>query len=150
MNLLALVDGIQPEILGLAEVLKYFIKHRTEVIVRRTKFELEKAKERAHILEGLMIALKNIDEIIAVIKKSEDREDAKVNLIKKFTLTERQAVAILEMKLQTLAGLERIKIEQELKEILERIKELLAILKSPEKLKALIKTELTDLKEKIW
>ena len=95
LNLLALVDGIQPEILSISDVLKYFIAHRTEVVTRRTKFDLEKAKERAHILEGLMIALKNIDAVIAVIKKSEDREDAKVNLIKKFKLTERQAVAIL-------------------------------------------------------
>src|SRR3989338_10806210 len=115
LNLLALVDGIQPEILSISDVLKYFIKHRHEVITRRTKFELEKCKARAHILEGLMIALKNIDAVIAVIKKSEDREDAKNNLIKKFKLTERQAVAILEMKLQTLAGLERKKIEDELK-----------------------------------
>jgi len=148
LNLLALVDGIQPEILSISDVLKYFIKHRTEVVTRRTKFDLEKCKERAHILEGLMIALKNIDAVIAVIKKSEDREDAKNNLIKKFKLTERQAVAILEMKLQTLAGLERKKIEDELKEILERIKELTAILKSPEKLKTIIKKELEALKEK--
>ncbi|MDO8530084.1 MAG: DNA gyrase subunit A [bacterium] len=148
LNLLALVDGIQPEILSIADVLKYFIKHRTEVVTRRTKFDLEKAKDRAHILEGLMIALKNIDAVIAVIKKSEDREDAKVNLIKKFKLSERQAVAILEMKLQTLAGLERQKIEDELKVILETIKELTAILKSPEKLKGLIKKELAELKEK--
>lgn len=148
LNLLALVDGIQPEILSISDVLKYFIKHRTEVVTRRTKFELEKAKDRAHILEGLMIALKNIDAVITVIKKSEDREDAKNNLIKKFKLSERQAVAILEMKLQTLAGLERKKIEDELKEILERIKELTLILKSPEKLKAIIKKELQELKEK--
>ena len=148
LNLLALVDGIQPEILSIADVLKYFIKHRTEVITRRTKFELEKAKERAHILEGLMIALKNIDAVITVIKKSEDREDAKNNLMKKFKLTERQAVAILEMRLQTLAGLERKKIEEELKAILEMIKELTAILKSPEKLKTIIKKELVELKEK--
>ena len=148
LNLLALVDGIQPEILSIADVLKYFIKHRTEVVTRRTKFDLEKAKERAHILEGLMIALRNIDAVIQTIKKSADREEAKVNLIKKFKLTERQAVAILEMKLQTLAGLERKKIEDELKEILEKIKELTAILKSPERLKVIIKKELNDLKEK--
>ena len=148
LNLLALVDGIQPEILSISDVLKYFIAHRTQVVTRRTKFELEKAKEREHILQGLMIALKNIDAVIAVIKKSEDREDAKNNLMKKFKLTERQAIAILEMKLQTLAGLERQKIEDELKEILERIKELTAILKSPEKLKGIIKKELADLKEK--
>ena len=148
LNLLALIDGIQPEILSISDVLKYFIVHRTEVVTRRAKFDLEKAKERAHILEGLMIALKNIDAVIAVIKKSEDKEDAKINLIKKFKLTERQAVAILEMKLQTLAGLERKKIEDELKAILETIKELTAILKSPEKLKVIIKKELQELKEK--
>src|SRR3989338_8333574 len=148
LNLLTLVDGIQPEILSISDVLKYFIKHRTEVITRRTKFDLEKAKERAHILEGLMIALKNIDEVIKTIKKSEDREDAKNNLIKKFKLTERQAVAILEMKLQTLAGLERQKIQDELKAILEKIKELMIILKSPERLKTIIKKELDELKEK--
>ncbi|MBI1866324.1 MAG: DNA gyrase subunit A [Candidatus Staskawiczbacteria bacterium] len=148
LNLLALVDGIQPEILSILDVLKYFIKHRTEVITRRTKFDLEKAKERAHILEGLVIALKNIDAVIAVIKKSADKEEAKTNLIKKFKLTERQAVAILEMRLQTLAGLERKKIEDELKEILNKIKELSAILKDPDKLKAIIKKEFQDLKEK--
>lgn len=148
LNLLALVDGIQPEILSLADVLKYFLAHRTEVVTRRTKFELEKAKERAHILEGLMIALNNIDAVIAVIKKSADREEARENLMKKFKLTERQAVAILEMRLQTLAGLERKKIEEELKALLELIKELLAILKSPEKLKSIIKKELAELREK--
>jgi DNA gyrase subunit A len=148
LNLLALVDGIQPEVLSLVDVLKYFIEHRKEVVTRRTKFELEKAKERAHILEGLMIALKNIDAVIQTIKKSKDKEEAKVNLIKKFKLSERQAVAILEMRLQTLAGLERKKIEDELKEILEKIKELMAILKSPEKLKAIVKKEFQELKEK--
>ncbi len=148
LNLLALVDGIQPEILSLGDVLKYFIKHREEVLTRRTKFDLEKAKERAHILEGLMIALKNIDAVIQTIKKSADREEARENLMKKFKLTEKQAVAILEMRLQTLAGLERQKIEDELAELLERIKELTAILKSPEKLKAIIKQEFLDVKEK--
>ncbi len=148
LNLLALVDGIQPEILSIADVLKYFIAHRTEVVTRRTKFDLEKAKERAHILEGLMIALRNIDDVIAVIKKSADREEARENLMKKFKLSERQAVAILEMRLQTLAGLERQKIEEELKALMELIKELTAILKSPEKLKAIIKKELDALKEK--
>lgn len=148
LNLLALADGIQPETLSIADVLKHFLKHREEVVTRRTKFDMERAKDRAHILEGLMIALKNIDAVIAVIKKSADKEDAKNNLIKKFKLTEKQAVAILEMKLQTLAGLERKKIEDELKEMLEKIKELTAILKSPEKLKAIIEKELRELKEK--
>lgn len=148
LNLLALVDGIQPEILSISDVLKYFIEHRKEVITRRTKFELEKAKDRAHILEGLMVALKNIDEVIKTIKKSADKDEARANLMKKFKLTEKQAIAILEMRLQTLAGLERKKIEDELKEILESIKELLAILKSPEKLKIIIKKEFLELKEK--
>jgi DNA gyrase subunit A len=148
LNLLALVDGIQPEILSISDVLKYFIAHRQEVITRRTKFDLEKAKDRAHILEGLMIALKNIDAVIQVIKKSADKDEAKENLIKKFKLSEKQAVAILEMRLQTLAGLERKKIEDELKEILDLIKDLMAILKSPERLKTIIKKEFLDLKEK--
>ena len=148
LNLLALVDGIQPEILSLSDVLKYFIKHREEVITRRTKYDLEKAKERAHILEGLIIALKNIDAVIQTIKKSADKDEARLNLIKKFKLTERQAVAILEMRLQTLAGLERKKIEDELKAILELIKDLTAILKSPERLKTIIKKEFQELKEK--
>jgi DNA gyrase subunit A len=148
LNMLALVDGIQPEILSLSDVLKYFIKHRQEVVTRRIKFDLEKAKERAHILEGLMIALNNIDAVIQTIKKSEDKEEAKANLIKKFKLSERQAIAILEMRLQTLAGLERQKIADELKEILARIKELMAILKSEERLKELMVKEFKELKEK--
>ena len=109
LNLLALVDGIQPEILGLADVLKYFIKHREEVLTRRTKFDLEKAKDRAHILEGLKIALDNIDAVIQTIKKSADKDEARVNLIKKFKLTEKQAVAILEMRLQTLGWIRKKK-----------------------------------------
>ena len=148
MNLLALVDAVQPEVLSLADVLTYFIAHRKEVITRRTQFDLEKAKDRAHILEGLMIALKNIDEVIKVIKKSADKEEAKANLIKKFKLSEKQAIAILEMRLQTLAGLERKKIEDELAEILKLIKELTSILKSPEKLLAIVKKEFVDMKEK--
>ena len=148
LNMLALVDGIQPKTLALSDVLSYFIAHRKEVITRRLKFDLEKAKERAHILEGLVIALKNIDAVILVIKKSADKEEAKINLIKKFKLSERQAVAILEMRLQTLAGLERKKIEDELKDILNKIKELTAILKDTEKLKDIIKKEFADLKEK--
>jgi len=148
LNMLALVGGIQPETLSLVDVLKYFIEHRREVVVRRTKFDLEKAKDRAHILEGLMIALKNIDDVIATIKKSKDREEARENLMKRFKLTEKQAVAILEMRLQTLAGLERKKIEDELKELLALIKELTSILKSPEKLGAILKKEFQESKEK--
>jgi len=148
LNMLALVGGIQPETLSLVDVLKHFIVHRKEVVTRRTQFDLDKAKERAHILEGLMIALKNIDDVIATIKKSKDKDEARENLMKKFKLTERQAVAILEMRLQTLAGLERKKIEDELKELLALIKELTAILKSPERLADIVKKEFLELKEK--
>ncbi len=147
LNLLAIVDGIQPRVLSLSDLLNYFISHRKEVVFRRTKFDLEKAKERAHILEGLHKCLARIDEVIQVIKKSESREDAKKNLMKRFKLTEIQANAILETKLSALAKLERKKIEDELKEIRERIKTLSIILKSPQKIKEVIKKELSALKE---
>ncbi|MFA6227699.1 MAG: DNA gyrase subunit A [Patescibacteria group bacterium] len=147
-NVLALVDGIQPKVLNLKMVLEEYLKHRQEVITRRTQFELDKAKDRAHILEGLVMALAHIDEIITAIKKSKDKDDAKLNLIKKFKLSERQAVAILEMKLQQLANLEKIKIETELKEKMKLIKELETLLKSPARILGLIKTEILELKEK--
>jgi len=148
LNMLALVDGIQPKVLSLVDVLAYYLKHRKEVVLRRTKFELEKAKERAHILEGLMVALKNIDEVIKTIKKSESRDEAEKNLQKKFKLTKIQANAILEMKLQNLARLEREKIEKELKETKKRIKELTLILKSPKKVKEVMKKEFKEMEEK--
>ena len=148
LNLLALAEGIQPRVLNLLEILNFFIEHRKEVVFRRTKYDLEKAKERAHILEGLAIAVSKIDAVIALIKKSQDREDAKKNLIKKFKLSEIQANAILDMRLSQLAKLERKKIEEELKEIKIKIKELLSILKSPQKIKDIVKKELIFLKEK--
>jgi len=148
LNLLALVDGLQPKTLSLSEILILYLKHKEEVVLRRTKFDLERAKEKAHILEGLMIAIGNIDAVIKTIKNSESREKAKDNLIKKFKLTERQAIAILEMRLQNLAKLEREKIESELKELKKRIKELRLILEKPKELKKLIKKELQELKEK--
>ena len=148
VNMLALVDGIQPKVLTLKMVLEEYIKHRIEVVKRRTQYDLDKARERAHILEGLVIALNNIDAVIKVIKASKDREVAKVNLMKKFKLTERQAAAILEMKLATLANLERLKIENELKEKRVLIKELEAILKSAVKVKSIIKKEIADLAAK--
>jgi len=148
LNMLALVDGIQPKVLSLVDVLTYYLNHRKEVVLRRTKFDLARAKERAHILEGLMKALKNIDEVIRTIKRSENREDARKKLQRKFKLTQIQAIAILEMKLQSLARLEREKIENELKEQKEKIKELTLILKSPKKVKEVIKKELKDLEEK--
>jgi len=147
LNMLALVDGIQPRVLNLVELLDYFISHRKEVVTRRTKYELEKAKERAHILEGLHKCLANIDAVIKTIKNSANREEAQKNLIKRFRLTQIQANAILETKLSALAKLERKKIEDELKEMRSRIKELSAILKSPQKIKGVIKKELKELKE---
>ncbi len=147
-NMLALVDGIQPRVLTLKMILEEYIKHREEVIKRRTQFDLNKAKDRAHILEGLMIALKNIDEVIKTIKASKDKEIAKVNLIKKFKLSEKQAVAILEMRLQSLANLEQKKIDDELKEKLQLIKELEAILKSVTKIRSIVKDELQVLVDK--
>lgn len=147
LNMLALVDGIQPRVLSLSEFLNYFISHRKEVVFRRTKFDLEKSKERVHILEGLHKCLSKIDEVIQTIKKSENREEAKKNLIKKFKLTEIQANAILETKLSALAKLERKRIEEELKQMRLRIEELSAILKSPQKIKQVIKKEISLLKE---
>jgi len=147
-NMLALVDGIQPRVLTLKMILEEYIKHRQIVVKRRTEFDLAKAKNRAHILEGLMIALKNIDEVIKTIKASKDKEIAKNNLIKKFKLSEKQAVAILEMRLQSLANLERQKIEDELKEKLNIIKDLETILASVSKMKKIVKDELIALTEK--
>jgi len=148
LNMLALVDGIQPRVLSLLDILNYFIAHRKEVIVRRTKYDLERTKERAHILEGLHKCLSKIDAVIKTIKTSKDKEDAKKNLMKKFKLTEIQANAILETKLSALAKLERKKIEDELKEMKARIKEYMAILKSPQKIKEIVKKELKEIKEK--
>jgi len=147
LNMLALVEGIQPRVLNLVELLDYFISHRKEVIFRRVKYDLEKAKEHTHILEGLNKCLSNIDAVISEIKHSESREDAQKNLMKRFKLTEIQANAILETKLSALAKLERKKIEEELKEQRAKIKEFTAILKSPQKIKEVIKRELAQLKE---
>jgi DNA gyrase subunit A len=147
LNMLALVDGLQPRILNLAETLEYFIAHRKEVIYRRTKFDLDRAKEREHILEGLHKCLANIDEVIRIIKNSASREDAQKNLMKIFRLTEIQANAILETKLAALAKLERKKIEDELAELRAKIKELISVLNSPQKIKDIIKKELKFMRE---
>jgi DNA gyrase subunit A len=147
-NMLALVDGLQPRILNLKMILEYYIIHREEVVKRRTQFELNKAKERAHILEGLDKALDHINEVIQTIKKAPTKEKARVDLMKKFKLSERQATAILEMKLQTLAGLERQKIKDELEEKLKLIKKLESILKSKTKIMGIIKEELEEVKNK--
>lgn len=148
VNMLALVDGIEPQILNLKSILEHFINHRQIVITRRTKFDLQKTKDRAHILEGLKKALDHIDAIIETIKKSATKEVAHENLMKKFKLSDKQASAILEMKLQTLAGLERKKIEDELKEKLTLIAQLEALLKSTKKILDVVKKEIVEMKEK--
>ncbi len=145
-NMLALIDGIQPRILGLKEILGEFIKHRQKVVRRRTEYELRKAKERAHILEGLKIALDNIDEVIATIRAAYD--DADKQLMQKFGLSEIQAAAILAMQLRRLQGLERDKIEAELKELHDLIKKLEAILADENEILRVIKEELLVMKEK--
>ncbi len=148
MNLLALVDGIQPQVLSLAGILEEYIKHRQAVVVKRAKYELKQAKERAHILEGLVKALDQIDQVIETIKKSPTKEKAHAGLMKKFKLSDRQATAILEMRLQALAGLEQQKVKDELKQLKLLIKQLQELLKSPKKILAVVKKELTELKAK--
>ena len=145
-NVLALVNGIQPKVMGLKEILAEFIKHRQGVIRRRTEFELRKAKERAHILEGLKIALDNIDEVIKTIRESYD--DADKRLMERFGLSEIQAAAILAMQLRRLQGLERDKIEDELKQLHELIKKLEAILADENEILRVVKEELLAMKEK--
>ena len=148
VNMLALIDGIQPRVLTLKNVLEFYLKHRQEVIRRRTEFDLNRARDRAHILEGLVMALADIDRVIAVIKKSQDKDDAKINLMAKFKFSDRQAEAILEMRLQQLANLERLRVEEELKEKKKLIKELEDILKQPKKILGIIKGELAAIKDK--
>lgn len=145
-NVLALVNGIQPKVMGLKEILAEFIKHRQGVIRRRTEFELRKAKERAHILEGLKIALDHIDEVIKTIRESYD--DADKRLMERFGLSEIQAAAILAMQLRRLQGLERDKIEDELKQLHELIKKLEAILASEQEILNVVKAELLAMKDK--
>ncbi|MCX6788398.1 MAG: DNA gyrase subunit A [Candidatus Jorgensenbacteria bacterium] len=146
-NMLALVNGIQPQILSLKDVLSEYIAHRKVMVRRRTEFDLKKAEDRAHILIGLVTALDVIDKIIATIKKSKDKEAARENLMKNFKLSEIQANAILEMKLAALAALERIKLEDELKEKKKFIAECQAILKSAKRMLEIIQSELQELKE---
>jgi len=147
MNMLALVDG-QPRLLSLKEILERYIEHQREVIIRRTRFDLNKSENRAHILEGLKIALDNIDEIVKILKQAKSDEEASTNMINRFKLTEIQAKAILEMKLRRLTGLEREKIEDELRSLEELIKELKAILASDEKILNIIKEEMLEIKSK--
>jgi DNA gyrase subunit A len=147
VNLVALVDGV-PQTLSLKAVLEEFIAHRKEVVRRRAEFDLRKAEAREHILLGLKKALDHIDEIIALIKKSKDRDDAKANLMKVFKFSDRQADAILALQLQRLAGLERKKIEDELKAVQALIKELKELLADPKKILSKIKSELREIADK--
>lgn len=147
-NMMALIDGIQPRVLGLQDIITEHIKHRRIVVRRRTEYELRKANERAHILEGLKIALDHIDEVIATIRSSANTDEARANLIKKFGLTEIQANAILAMQLRTLSGLERQKIEDELAELRKTIAKLEAILADEQEILKIVKNEMTELKEK--
>ncbi|RSL29788.1 DNA gyrase subunit A [Salibacterium salarium] len=147
INMLALVDG-RPQVLNLKQCLSHYIEHQKIVIQRRTAFELRKAEARAHILEGLRVALDHLDAVIDLIRGSETTDIARNGLIEQFSLSHDQAQAILEMRLQRLTGLERDKIEQEYSDLVDRIKELKAILASEERVLEIIRDELTDLKEK--
>ncbi len=147
INMLALVEG-EPRLLPLRRALQLFIEHRQEIITRRSRFELKQAQQRAHILEGLRVALANLDAVIDTIRRSQSAETAKDNLRKKFKLSEAQATAILDMPLRRLAALERKKIETEYKETLQRIKYLEDLLRSPKKILGVIKEELVELKAK--
>jgi DNA gyrase subunit A len=145
--MIALVDG-RPQTLQLRDLVRHFIDHRNVVIVRRTKYDLDEAEKRAHILEGYIIALDNIDEVIALIKKSKDVESAKQGLMKKFKLSEIQAKAILDMRLQRLTGLERKKVEDEYRETIKLIEKLKTILKNKQLQMKIIEEELLEIKEK--
>lgn len=147
INMLALVNG-QPKILNLQEALQHYLDHQIEVITRRTQYDLRKAEERAHILEGYRIALDHIEEVIALIRGSRTGAEAKNGLMERFGLSEKQAQAILDMRLQRLTGLERDKIEDEYKELMTTIAELRAVLADREKILAIIKSELLDIKKK--
>ncbi|RDU58278.1 DNA topoisomerase (ATP-hydrolyzing) subunit A [Helicobacter sp. MIT 99-5507] len=146
--ILLAINNKEPKIFTLLELLHLFLNHRRTIVIRRSLFELEKARARAHILEGLKIALDNIDEVISLIRNSKDTQVAKDELIERFSLSEIQAKAILEMRLQRLTGLERDKIDEEYKQLLEEIERLSAILKSQDKLNEIIKEELIAIKDK--
>lgn len=146
-NMLALVNG-EPRVLNLKRILELFIQHRQKIVIRRSEFELAQAREQEHILEGLIIALANLDEVIETIRKSKNAEVAKENLMKKFKLSEIQSKAILDMQLRRLAALERKKIEEEYRKLKETIKDLLIILKTPERILDIIREELQEIKKK--
>jgi DNA gyrase subunit A len=145
--MLALVEG-EPRMLSLKQALRVYLDHRLEIIKRRSEFDLKRARERAHILEGLLVALTNLDEVISIIRRSRTVDTARDNLRKRFKLTEVQANAILDMPLRRLAALERKKIEDEYKQVKSKIKELEALLHSPKKMREVVVTELSEVKEK--
>ena len=145
VNLVALVDGV-PKTLSYKQVLKHYVAHQFEVVTRRTRYELEKAQARAHILEGLLIALDNLDEVVETIRRSQNPETARKNLMKKFELSERQAQAILDLRLQRLTALERKKVEDEHKDLREKIEYLESVLADDDKVYGIIKEELQDTK----
>ena len=147
VNNIALVNG-RPKLLNLKEMISYFVEHRHDVVVRRTKFDLKKAEERAHILEGLIIASDNIDKVIEIIKKSSNADDARKNLIKEYNLSETQSKAIVEMRLRQLTGLEQDKLRDEFNGLLELIKDLKDILDDKDRRMNIIKEELLEMKEK--
>ena len=147
VNNIALVNG-RPKLLNLKEMISYFVEHRHDVVVRRTKFDLNKAEERAHILEGLIIASDNIDKVIEIIKKSSNADDARKNLIKEYNLSEIQSKAIVEMRLRQLTGLEQDKLRDEFNGLLELIKDLKDILSDKDRRMNIIKEELLEMKEK--
>ncbi len=145
--MLALVDN-QPKVLNISQMLEYYLDHQKDVVTRRTRYDLNKAEERAHILEGLLIALDNIDEVIQIVRSSRTAQEAKSRLSERFGLTDMQAQAIVDMRIRTLTGLEREKIENEYKELKIKIEELKAILADEKKLLAVIKEEITAISEK--
>ncbi len=147
VNMLALVNN-QPKVLNLLDMLKHYLKHQEDVVTRRTKYDLNKAEERAHILQGLLIALDNIDEVIQIIRSSQNTQAAKAGLIERFGLTEAQAQAIVDMRLRALTGLEREKLENEYKELMQKISEYKAILADENLLLGVIKKEITVIKDK--
>lgn len=147
INMMAIVDG-KPKLLTLLEALKYFLEHRKTIVERRSRYDLKQAQDRAHILEGLKIALANIDEVIQIIKKSKDVDSARKNLIKRFHLSEKQAQSILDMRLQRLTSMETIKLEEEYLELIKKIAYLKEILENEQKLMSTIKDELLEMKNK--
>jgi|tagenome__1003787_1003787.scaffolds.fasta_scaffold20989013_4 DNA gyrase subunit A len=148
VNMVALVDGVEPRTLSLKQLLEHYIAHQKEVLTRRTKFELDRAEKRAHILEGYLIALDNLDEVIALIRAAPDADTARTGLMERFELSEAQAQAILELRLRALTGLERKRVQDEHADLLERIAELREILADEAKLLGVIKEELLEIRER--